>query len=336
MRAVPDCRFAAAHIVQDEGDLGHTPAEVWQEQVDDVVIGGNGGVQRAAFALQKAHEAFETMRLEGDAPHTFRRLCHGVVGEHPADGTAVRGDQTEVVEGDLRGFLLAASQKEIELAHTLRVQLFQARLAAARFFRVRAYEYALLSERKLMIARRDHGVFVAEREQKRGQEGVFAAVKKPNHNTILRWRERCVGAVCCVRSEFPCMYGERRAALEEGELRRVALRFACGEQSADGKFVFRAVKFPARRNKVPCAFEDDAHFFEMLEGERRVSPRREDLLRAARADAGNAQERFERGAVDFHGEEVHIPERPCALRIKFEGQIFRGRDELFRVEPVKP
>ena len=84
-----------------------------------------------------------------------------------------------------------------------------------------------------------------------------------------------------------------------------------------------------------CAFEYDAHFFERFEGERSIPSRLADFIRAARADARNAQKKFEGGAVDLHGKILHIPERPGALRVVFEGEVFSLGGDFLRVESVK-
>ena len=86
---------------------------------------------------------------------------------------------------------------------------------------------------------------------------------------------------------------------------------------------------------MPCALQNDAHFFKVLEVERGIFSRSDDFIGAFGADSGHAKQLFDARPVDFDGEILHIPKRPGAFRVVFGGQIFSRRRDFVAGESVK-
>ena len=168
MTAVPYGCFAPPDIVDRKRNLGKAAAEVGKKQVTDVVIGGNGGLERAACTFQKTDKSFEPMHFKGDPSDAFFCTEHGFFGEFSADGTLTGGNQTEITECDLSALRFTAAKEERKIVHAPGVKFGQARRTTARFFGVCTHKNAFLPEGKLMVPCRQQGVFVAVCEQKSG------------------------------------------------------------------------------------------------------------------------------------------------------------------------
>lgn len=66
------------------------------------------------------------------------------------------------------------------------------------------------------------------------------------------------------------------------------------------------------------AFVGDAELAQLRFAERRRFPRANDEARAARADAGDAQQLLEGCCAHFHGEEIEVVEGPVRLGVDRE------------------
>ena len=147
---------------------------------------------------------------------------------------------------------------------------------------------------------------------------------------------RGFGKPCSVRIEQgKRICGGQGRSVEHRELFRAVRPFRQNKLCTHSVGIFRTAEFSVAGDEVAGSFQNDPHFFQVLEGQLRVFSRRDDFIGAFGSDSGNPQELFHARAVDFHGEILHVPKRPGAFRIVFRGKIFSRGSDFLRREPVK-
>lgn len=83
------------------------------EQVADVRVGRDGGVEGAAFALDEPHESVHAVDLIGDSAHAVCRREDFLPREHPSHGPLFLREQAEIAQGELFAVLVRTAQRTL-------------------------------------------------------------------------------------------------------------------------------------------------------------------------------------------------------------------------------
>ena len=287
--SVPKGGFVAQGVVNDERLRGEPPQEMRQDKFEDIVVGCEGGVKDAAFALHKAQKSLESVCFEGHFSPFVHGFDDGGVGKPVAHGGLALHDAAQVVERRHFARVAPAAENERNIAERSAVVLRKFVFHARAFFGIRIGRYDVRVERELDVFCGSHDAIGIGAGIKSGRiKGAFGSVGDID---IHNWPVNAYTYIYCGK---------------KGELFVFFFFGFEGEQGAHGGNIFAAEEFAAAGDEMFCPFEDDAHFCEVVEVERGKFARFDDFIGAERSDPRYAQEHFEGSGIDFDGEKMHI------------------------------
>ena len=202
--SVPEGGFVAQGVVNDERLRGEPPQEMRQNKLENIVVGCEGGVKDAAFALHKAQKSLESVRFEGHFFPFVHGFDDGGVGKSVAHGALALDDAAQVVERRHFARVAPAAENERNIAERSAVVLRKFVFHARAFFGIRIGRYDARVERELDVFCGSHDAIGIGAGIKSGRiKGVFGSVCDID---IHNWPVNALSEVSGVEKRESCSY----------------------------------------------------------------------------------------------------------------------------------